>query len=100
MVEHWWQLCQAGADASEILLIAPTRADADELGALIQARLLNADLLGPAVVTTPTGTLYEGDRVVATKNLWRLDVRNGDKGTIIETANDGGVRSSSTAKAR
>jgi conjugative relaxase-like TrwC/TraI family protein len=92
MIEGWWRLCQAGDDPAQVLLIAPTRAEAESLGAEAQTRLLDAGLLGPPAATTPAGIIYQGDRVVATKNLWRLDVRNGDKGTVIGSTNDGGLQ--------
>ena len=57
MIEHWWAHLQAGTDPAQVLLVAPTRADADDLGARAQARMLVAGRLGPVAATTSAGTL-------------------------------------------
>ncbi len=91
MVEHWWDRIAAGTDPAEVLLVAPTRADADDLGARAQARMLAQRRLGRLAATTPAGALYVGDRVIATRNDRRLGVKNGERGTIISAAADGGL---------
>jgi hypothetical protein len=91
MIEHWWRHLEDGVEVAQVLLVAATRADADDLGRRAQARLLNAGRLGRPFGSTDKATLYVGDRVVATRNDWRLEVRNGDRGTVVSAAPESGL---------
>jgi conjugative relaxase-like TrwC/TraI family protein len=82
MIDHWWGLLDRGSDPAQVLLIAATRADADDLGDRAQRRLLATGRLGSPAVTAAHHVLYIGDRVIATRNDWRLGIRNGDRGSI------------------
>ena len=89
MIDHWWAILDGGAAPAQVLLIAATRADPDDLGDRAQRRLLDTGRLGPPAVTAAHHALYVGDRVIATRNDRRLGIRNGDRGTIA-SASDGG----------
>jgi hypothetical protein len=89
MIDRWWALLDGGSNPTQVLLVAATRADADDLGDRAQRRLLDKGHLGPPAADAAHHVLYVGDRVFATRNDRRLGIRNGDRGTIA-SANAGG----------
>lgn len=84
LVEEWWE--EAGEMEDKIMLVA-TRADAFDLNQRARHKMIEAGRLGPlpCTVETPNGLreFREGDRVAFKRNNHKLDVRNGERGTLI-----------------
>jgi conjugative relaxase-like TrwC/TraI family protein len=90
---HWQQ---ARADGAEVMMLARTRADVDQLNALAKAAAQHdGQSQGPHVVVGDK-SFQDGD-VIRTKRNQRSiavgegHVRNGDRYTILATTDDGGL---------
>jgi ATP-dependent exoDNAse (exonuclease V) alpha subunit len=100
LVADWWQALGEGADA---LMIAATRADAEDLAHRARAlRVATGEIRGEPLQLA-VGEMAIGDRVMALRNDRRLGVQNGTRGTVvrlgghgIEVVVDGGARSPPT----
>jgi Ti-type conjugative transfer relaxase TraA len=79
LVDDWWRSHQHGERA---LMIAHRRSDVAELNRRARERMRQDGRLGPDKLATAERSFAEGDRVVTTRNDRRLDVVNGQTGTI------------------
>ena len=90
---HWQQ---ARADGSEVMMLARTRDDVDQLNALAKkAAQESGESHGPQLVVGDK-TLQAGDVIRTKRNNRQLPlgdthVRNGDRYTILATTDDGGL---------
>lgn len=87
MVDEWLRATRVGQDA---LMLALTRDATGELNARARRRLIGEGELGPVVAEVGDIEFAVGDRVVCTRNNKRLDVVNGDVGTV-EGGSDHGL---------
>lgn len=80
LVEAWSEegLC----DPQHSLMLAGTNGDVAALNALAQSRRLAAGLLSGPSLEVSGQPMYQGDRVVFTRNSIHLAVFNGDTGTV------------------
>ena len=79
LVQDWWKSHQGGERA---LMIAHRRTDVADLNQRARERMREDGRLGPDKLATAERSFAEGDRVVTTRNDRRLDVVNGQTGTI------------------
>jgi conjugative relaxase-like TrwC/TraI family protein len=82
LVADWWQ--SARIDLPGSTMIAYRRADVAELNSVARTLLDRERPLGRERLHLDNGTeLAAGDRIVCTRNDRRLDVANGDRGTVV-----------------
>jgi len=79
MVADWY----AAGDPAGTVMIAQRRRDVAGLNGRARAVLRHAGRLGQAELELPGGRFAVGDSVLIKRNDRRLDVRNGDRATII-----------------
>ena len=87
LVRDWW----AAGDPDGTVMIAHRRADVKSLNAHARRVLLAAGRLGPVSLSLPAGDFAAGDRVVVKRNDSRLDLRNGERGTVLDVDADRGL---------
>ena len=80
IVSDWFE---RGAARTDTLMIAARRATVGDLNERAQALLRSSDQLGPEVATFDGTTFAVGDRVVFHQNDYRLDLLNGERGTVL-----------------
>jgi conjugative relaxase-like TrwC/TraI family protein len=87
-VEGWWQDRCQGLDTR---MLADRRVDVALLNGLARARLVEAGEVREGVEDPASGLRFGvGDRIMATRNDPRFDVRNGDLGTVVRVEQEGG----------
>lgn len=81
LIEHWQT--QKTRDLSQTIILAGTNEAVDSLNARAQsARIRRGELEGAYSARLGSGTVYEGDRVLFTKNQYARGILNGDFGTV------------------
>jgi ATP-dependent exoDNAse (exonuclease V) alpha subunit len=84
LVADWWAM----RDPDGAVMIAHRRVDVADLNGRAHALMRAAGALGDEELRTPAGGVAVGDRVVLRRNDHRLDVVNGDRGTIVAIDRD------------
>lgn len=79
MAADWWAATVAGESA---LMLAPRRAEVDDLNARARLRMARAGRLSGSEVVVDERPFQAGDRVLALRNDRRVGVFNGTRGTV------------------
>jgi conjugative relaxase-like TrwC/TraI family protein len=83
LLADWWQ--EASHDATRSVMIAYRRADVAELNAVARTLLDREGALGHERFALDNGReLAVGDRILCTRNDRRLQIANGNRGTVVD----------------
>lgn len=81
LVDDWKE--HGISNPKDNLILAATHAEVQALNQMAQKERFHRGPPGSDKISTGRDTIYEGDRVLFTKNSRTFDVRNGDLGTVL-----------------